>query len=187
VNRTVFALALALLPTTAAAADHPAEPDSLRVGIGVTAEMLASLGYLGYLEPEFERLADLTDIKEVRAPILFPNTLRLEPAIKYLSLNADGDEFSFASIRVSVAKGWVVGPNASAYGGGRVGLVTTDDGDDSTSDALIGGLVGGEYWIGKAFSLGAEVNLDRVQFDKTDFDATAISIGSSLNLRFYFN
>ena len=186
-NRPLFALALALLPASVSAADHPAEPDSLRVGIGVSAELLASLGYLGYLEPDYERIADLSDIKEVRVPLLFPNTLRVEPAVKYVSLNADNEEFSFASIRVAVAKGWTVGPNASAYGGGRVGLVTTDDGDESTSDALIGGLVGAEYWIGKAFSLGAEVNLDRVQFDESDFDATAISIGSSLNLRFYLN
>jgi hypothetical protein len=184
VNRTVFALALALLPTTAAAADHPAEPDGLRVGIGVSAELLASIGYF---EPEFERIAELSDVKEVRVPLLFANTLRVEPAVKYVSFKADGEELSFASIRVAVAKGWVVGPNASAYGGGRVGLVTTNFADESSSDALIGGLVGAEYWIGKAFSLGAEVNLDRVQFDETDIDATALSIGSSLNLRFYLN
>jgi hypothetical protein len=190
--RFVF-LALLLGPVPAAAEPHPSQPSETRVGIGIPVEMLLSLGYLGYIEPDVERMDSLLDHRSVRVPVLLSSGLRIEPEVGLASLKYDGDVSSMTRLSVAVTPSWEVGNNLSGYGGGRVGVLQLkeENADNQTvTDLHIGGLVGGEYWFGRSFSLGGEASLTYTRFDDESFygdqeEMSTVALGSTLLLRFY--
>lgn len=183
-------LATTGLATPARAQDggHPARPDETRVGIGLSIDVLGSLFALGYYE-DYASYANYLGDPRVRIPIQLSNGLRIEPEVGFTAFTDDDSTSSTIGLGAAVAPTWKVGPNVSAYGGGRAGVVRSSsayEGEGETStDISIAGIIGGEYWIGNHFTIGAEGWLGLTKLDGED--GMLSGTGGDMLLRLYLN
>lgn len=103
----------------------------------------------------------------VTVPILL-SSVRLEPQLGYrrtsTSVQGDDDESdSVLEIGGGVFTNLNTYDSGSIYAGGRIGIVQQSQSSGNTtvseSDFFIGPVLGGEYYLGDQFSLGAEAGL----------------------------
>lgn len=106
---------------------------------------------------------------EIYLPINVSSEFRLEPSAGALTNipRTGGVERSFVTLGLGAF--WVdrVAPSTDVYLGGRVKMciVTTDDGvtNDSENDFTLAAAIGGEFYVGSNFSVGAEAQFGHYQ------------------------
>ncbi|MCK5742648.1 MAG: outer membrane beta-barrel protein [Chlorobi bacterium] len=147
-------------------------------------------------------------------PIQFGNSFRLEPEFgiyrdsEIIKNDLDGDIeriYSFYRIGLGAFKTIKPANNFLMYFGPRIGVLMvssernySNDPDRTSSQniIIIGGSVGGEYYLSDHFSLGAEVQLnffsygDEEETPESQFDSessqTVITTNGLIFARFYF-
>lgn len=106
---------------------------------------------------------------EVYLPINVSSEVRLEPSAGALTNIPRTGGVKRSYVTLGLGAFWVdrVAPSTDVYLGARVKMciVTTDDGvtNDSENDFTLAAAVGGEYYVGSNFSVGAEGQLGTYQ------------------------
>jgi hypothetical protein len=184
----VSLMTVGLASADALAKDNPSQPDSTKVGVGMSMDVISQLqmlGYLGYLG--YYELDAMMGAKSVRVPIILNGGLRSEPELNYLRLSDDGDAYGSTEASVAVAPSWRVAGKGSAYAGGRLGSQVANQNGERDLNLTFGGLAGGEYWIGRGFSVGGEVGLDFIKYHGDASIGASMHTTAALIARFYFN
>jgi hypothetical protein len=172
-NKLAVALAALALSLPAAAQDRAAQDRAAergRFGLGVSIVPIAG-----------------TPTVELYLPIAVSRELRLEP-----SLGIDtGDDTSNVTTGLGVFVLSRLAPAVDMYVGGRVKLnfASVDvpgGGDESGTDFLLAGALGGEYYLAPRFSLGLEGDLGfHADSDASGDDSGLFTTGLAF-LRLYF-
>lgn len=163
------------------------------------------------LDEEFEVLGSLTP--NVYVPIVIGNGIIVEPGIGLLRIKRTeesefGDsEFTLTAMRLGVGVLFVLASpeRGRIYAGPRVGVmrlksVSEFEGDDSETsrmDLLFSAVLGGEFFLMPAFSLGGEAGLTYLSMGDTEFDpeppvdenedVTLLSLGTEFRVRWYIH
>ena len=196
-------LAMLLLVPVCLLAANAAAAQQERIGLGLGLQQFSvladdDLGFLTALTPQ------------LYVPIMVTDAIMLEPGIGFFRINQSGDdpfdgEFSFSATFLRLGAGllFIVSPSerGRVYAGPRVGILRmsrevefagTQD-DDSRTDLLLSGVVGGEFFLVPSFSLGGEAALHYLRAgdeesddpNPPDSDASMISIGTEFRVRWY--
>jgi len=119
-------------------------------------------------------------------------SIRIEPEFGYVHTSTTIDDIDFESSETllllgSGVFGYLSRGETIGYAGGRVGIQhSSDDDDDSTTGFVIGPAVGGEHFLGDAFSLGAEVRLTFMTMSEDGVEEDALFTNGSFIARWYF-
>lgn len=198
-RRIVLPLALALLLPTALEAQNDG---SLGLGLG-----LQNTSVL--IDEEFEILGSLTPT--VYVPIVLGNGIMIEPGVGFFRLKTSeesefGDsEFNLTALRLGVGVLFMLATpeRGRVYAGPRVGVMRLSsrnefDGEDaemSRMDLIFSAVVGGEFFLLPAFSLGGEAGLTYLTVGDTERDpeppvedeedVSMLSLGTEFRVRWY--
>jgi hypothetical protein len=203
----ILTLGLVARPATAQAPDAKS---GVKIGLGVFLNPSAILGDGGGLDGLFLPIG----LGNFTVPVLLGSRVRLEPEFGFVSVSSEftpaGGAETF-SVSQSV---WRYGLNAHVvilergdlrpYAGLRVGWMryssrqttTTDEFETSRGDTYYGLAVGGEYFVSPFFSLGGEIQVNRVSlgdeettptppFPSGDSDTRFWSTNGLVGLRLY--
>lgn len=150
-----------------------------RVGLGVGVGSGIGTGIVG--------LSGLSIYMPINAA-----SIRIEPEFGFVHTSTTIDDTDFESSETllflgSGVFGYLSRGETIGYAGGRFGIQhSTDDDDDSSTGFLVGPAVGGEHFLGDAFSLGAEVRLTFATMTEDGVDDDAIFTNGSFIARWYF-
>lgn len=200
--RTTCTLALALFVLASTA---EGQSDS-RIGLGVRLNPIAIV--------DFDIDAGVLPIGlgNFTVPIRVGENLRIEPELGIFRASSEASgsgftgSFSGTVLRYGAAVHYFLGQAEAfrPYVGGQVGFIRESSKQESTgsptfevkrTDNYFGVVIGGEYWFAPRFSLGAEVQLNRVGVGdedvtpdpgtSTEFDESYISNNGVIAIRFY--
>jgi hypothetical protein len=195
-RHTLLALAL-----TAPAAAQSARGTA--VGLGVALNPIA----LGDLDTDATMLP--VGLGNFTVPIRVGSRLRLEPELGILRAHseASGGGFSGGStatlLRYGIAAHFMMAgtDDFQPYIGPRLGFIRSSTrqessgspaNEDKRTDHYLGVAIGGEYWLTSRFSLGAEVQINRVGIGRDsdvpssmDSSASFLSNNGVISVRFY--
>lgn len=193
-----FVLALLALPSDAAAQESP------HLGIGLGLEQVGIL-----VDDDVGLLSILTP--QVYVPIVVSDGLMLEPGIGvFRTKNSESSESAdfeatFTFIRVGVGLLFTIqqAERGRVYVGPRIGLMRMSSSsefngeaeDDSRVDLTAAAVLGGEFFLLPAFSIGGEVGLEYLRMGDEEDDGEAdiesdtslLSLGSEFRVRWYID
>ena len=201
--RTLCTTLLAL--TALASAGAAQSTDDGRIGFGVALNPIAVADFDSEVGVLPIGLGNFT------VPIHVGERLRLEPELGIFRVSAEASATGFSSTYNQTVLRYGLGLHVffgedgdfKPYVGPRIGFVrhTTEEGSGGSTDfetkrtdSYVGIALGGEYWLASRFSLGAEVQLNRVgigdeevtgQPSSGDFDSSVISNNGVIFIRFY--
>lgn len=176
-----FAVALAALALAAPALAQDTAGRDGTVGLGVSIVPLEGAGTLPTIE--------------LYVPIKLAPQLRLEPSIGIQTSDRENNGNNLDTSDVTLGLGVFFVQSVAApldfYAGGRLKLNFTswDDGvnDDSGTDVIIAGALGGEYYLVPKFSLGLEGQLGYYSRSEASYDEASGFFTTGLAfLRLYF-
>ena len=159
---------------------------SLALVLPAAAQERRTLGIGASINPE----AALSPTIEIYVPINL-GKLRLEPSIGIFTTDAESRN-AISDVTLGIGGFYVMPLAASAdmYAGGRLKLnfASWDDGvnDDSDTDFLLAGALGGEYYLVPQLSLGVEAQLGFYQRGDVSGDDSGLFTTGLGFLRFYF-
>jgi len=116
----------------------------------------------------------------IQIPINMKNNLRLEPYIGFVFSNYDNNSNTVIQAGAALHKMYTIQDSLRGYYGAFLG-VESYSGDTSSTNVILGPVLGAEYYLNDKFCLGAEVKLNAIIGD-----TTKISTSSSVLVRYYF-
>jgi hypothetical protein len=165
-----LALALAALALAVPAA---AQDTRTQVGLGIAIVPL-----------------DPLDTVELYVPITIAPQFRLEPSIGITTSDGPGTDSSDFTLGVGGFYVSKLAPQMDMYAGGRLKLnfASVDSGttDDSGTDIVLAGALGGEYYFVPRFSLGLEGQLGYYSNSEVSGDDSGLFTTGLAFLRMYF-
>jgi hypothetical protein len=129
---------------------------------------------------------------EVYVPIRIAPAFRLEPSLGILTNDPDGDDNNSSNITLGIGAFWVkqLAATADLYAGARLKLnfasQETPVGDESDTDLVLAGALGGEYFFMPKFSLGLEAQLGLYQRGDVSGDDSGFFTNGLVFVRMYF-
>jgi hypothetical protein len=135
--------------------------------------------------------ADFSPTIEIYVPIQIAPQFRLEPSLGIFTTDAEGRN-DISNVTVGIGAFYVMPLAAAAdmYAGARLKLnfASWDDGvnDDSDTDFLLAGALGGEYYLVPQLSLGVEAQLGLYQNGEVNGDDSGLFTTGLGFLRFFF-
>ena len=199
----VYSTAVAL---GALASSAGAQSADARLGIGVALNPIA----LGDFGDDF--VAAPIGLGNFTVPVRVADRLRVEPELGILRVSSEFSNGTFSGesnqtvIRYGLAVHFLTtGPEAfRAYFGPRVGFIRRSSEQESSgsptfeekrTDNYLGVTLGGEYWFTSRFSLGAEIQVNRLGIgdeetpnqppSTAEFSSSVISNNGIIAVRFY--
>lgn len=195
-------LALAVLASTA----EGQSDQRRRIGLGVRLNPVAIA--------DFDLDASVLPIGfgNFTVPVWVAERVRLEPELGILRIHSEASGTSFSgsstgtALRFGTAVQYFFGEDGAfrPYAGAQFGLIRQTSKQEFTgspdmevkrTDNYFGVALGGEYWFTSRFSLGAEVQINRVGMgdedvtppptSSTSFDSSFISNNGIIAVRFY--
>ena len=169
-----LAAALAVL----AAAGSAAAQERPQLGLGISIVPLEAAGAIPTVE--------------VYVPLMIAPNFRLEPSLGIFTNDPSGGGVERSDITLGVGAFFVnrIAPQADMYVGGRLKLnfASEDNGvvDDSDTDVLLAGAVGGEYYLVPKFSIGMEAQLGLYSLGDVSGDSSGFFTTGLAFLRVYF-
>jgi hypothetical protein len=170
--RLAAALAVLVAASSAAAQERP------KLGVGISIVPLEGAGAVPTVE--------------VYVPLMIAPNFRLEPSLGIFTNDPSGGGTETSDITLGVGAFFVnqIAPQADMYVGGRLKLnfASFDNGvvDDSDTDVLLAGALGGEYYLVPKFSLGLEAQLGLYSQGDVSGDASGFFTTGLAFLRLYF-
>ena len=170
--RLVAALAVLAAAGSAAAQERPS------LGLGISIVPLEGAGAVPTVE--------------VYVPLMLAPNFRLEPSLGIFTNDPPAGGTDTSDITLGVGAFYVspIAPQADMYVGGRLKLnfASEDDGidDDSDTDVLLAGAVGGEYYLVPKFSIGMEAQLGLYSLGDVTDDSSGFFTTGLAFLRVYF-
>lgn len=125
---------------------------------------------------------------DIILPIWAGESFVLAPAVGFASIGNLGTDLRLAAM----ARFYLRKSTVSTYIGPKVGAILfSPSSGSSTTDILVGGMLGGEYFLTSQFSLGAEVQLNAFFADDASVrfgnpGTTSINTGSAVFATVYF-
>ena len=140
-------------------------------------------------KPKYGLTASFQDSQfDIIVPVWISNSIKIAPAVSYISVSDVGSDFSIGVILNSYFRRAKVSP----YIGFRAGtLILSPENGDSVGDTILGASFGGEYFIDDYFSFGieAQVNVSMSDEKSNRFgnpDGTNINTGMAVFGSIYF-
>lgn len=125
---------------------------------------------------------------DVILPIWLGDNFVLAPAVGLVMADGLGTDLRLAAM----ARFYLRKSTVSTYIGPKIGAILfSPTSGSSTTDILVGGMLGGEYFLTSQFSLGAEVQLNAFFADDASVrfgnpGKTSINTGSAVYATLYF-
>jgi hypothetical protein len=133
-------------------------------------------------------------------PIMLTDRVMLEPGIGLLRFHEDDADTEETTTLLSLGTGLLLsvarGDDGHVYIGPRIGIIRfssetevgTIETEDSNTNLALAGVVGGEFFLRRSFSLGGEIGFawNELDDDDTDEDASLISTIAEFRVRWYF-
>jgi hypothetical protein len=187
-DRRVCTLAAGVACLMASGASAQAPGGSIGLGVGVQSTVLID-----------EALISLAPVFYV--PIMLTDAVMLEPGIGLLRFSQDNDATESTQTFLSLGTGilFIVshGDDGRIYVGPRVGIrrfsSETESGtvevETDNTNLSLAGVVGGEYFLKRGFSLGGEIGVawNEIGDDDADEDASLVNTIAEFRVRWYFH